>query len=68
MYVLPDMLATKYECSIATITRAIREMEKSGRYPEAVQRIGRIRVDAEAFDHFTKTRKRKPRNAEKNRN
>ena len=36
-------------------------MEASGRYPTAVQRIGRIKVDDEAFDHFTKTRKRKQR-------
>jgi hypothetical protein len=65
MYVEPLMLATKYDCSIATISRCIREMEDSGRYPTAVQRIGRIKVDDEAFDHFTKTRKRK-RREEKN--
>jgi hypothetical protein len=55
------MLATKYDCSIATISRCFREMEDSRRYPTAVQRIGRIMVDDEAFDHFTKTRKRKRR-------
>lgn len=61
MYLTKKMLADKNDVSVATVSRILREMEESGNYPTAARRCGKVTIDDEAFDHFTKTRKRKRR-------
>lgn len=61
MYITASMLATKNGCSVATISRIIKEMESSGRYPTAVRRCGKTTIDAEAFEDYVRHRKRRKR-------
>lgn len=61
MYITASMLATKNGCSVATISRIVREMEDCGRYPTAVRRCGKTTIDAEAFEDYVRHRKRRKR-------
>ena len=59
MYVSMSMLATQEGCSVATISRIVKEMKDSGRYPEAVRRAGKTLVNTEDFEHYVRRRERK---------
>ena len=60
MYMTMKMLGTKFNCSIDTIRRRVKEMEASGDYPSAVRRVCGIEIDDEQFEHFcTVGRRRK---------
>lgn len=52
MYVTQQQLAESEGCSVSTIERARKRMEKSGRYPKAVKKIGKIRICKEDFEDF----------------
>ena len=58
MYLTKKMLADKNEVSVATVSRILREMEESGKYPTAARRCGKVTIDEEAFEHYVRRRKR----------
>jgi DNA-binding transcriptional regulator YhcF (GntR family) len=58
VYVTKQMLATKYGCSVRTISRVITEMEQTGLYPMAIRRICGVQVNDDDFERYLCRRKR----------
>jgi len=59
MYVYREMLAQKHDVKPDTISRIVREMEKTGDYPRAVKRCGRLEINEEDFEDYLTRRKRR---------
>lgn len=51
-------LAERSGCSESLIRKRVREMEETGRYPEAVKQLGGLKVNAQDFDDFIYRRRR----------
>ena len=51
-------LAERSGCSESLIRKRVREMEETGRYPEAVKQLGGLKVNAQDFDNFIYFRRR----------
>jgi hypothetical protein len=58
VYVTKQMLATKYGCSVRTISRVITEMEATDMYPMAIRRICGVQVNDDDFERYLCRRKR----------
>ena len=52
MYVTQKTLAASEGCSIDTIIRIRKRMEKSGKYPDAVKKTGVIKICKEDFEAY----------------
>lgn len=52
MWITIKMAASKYACSYYTISRRVKEMEQSGKYPGAIRRIKGMEIDTDQFEHF----------------
>lgn len=59
MYVYREMLAKKHDVKPDTISRIVREMEKTMDYPKAVKRCGRLEINEEDFEDYLTERRRK---------
>lgn len=59
MYVSVKMLAAQEGCSVSTISRIVKEMRESGRYPTAIRRAGKVQVSTEDFEDYVRRRERK---------
>lgn len=59
MWMTVPMMASKYECSIDTIRRRVKEMRETGRYPTAIRKICGVEIETEEFERFCVERGRK---------
>lgn len=54
-------LAAREKCSESIIRKRVREMEKTGLYPQGVKQLGGLKVDAAQFEDFIFRRRREKR-------
>ena len=54
-----SQLAAREECSESIIRMRVREMEKTGLYPQGVKQLGGIKINVEDFEDFIYRRRRK---------
>ena len=52
MYVYREVLAERHKVVPDTISRIVREMVKSGDYPKAVKKCGRLEISEEDFEDY----------------
>ena len=58
MYVSIKDLAVREGCSVSQVYRNVREMERSGLYPNGVMQVGKVRVSKEDFEDFLLRKRR----------
>ena len=58
MYVSIKDLAVREGCSVSQVYRNVREMERSGLYPNGVMQVGKVRVSREDFEDFLLRKRR----------
>lgn len=51
-------LAVREQCSESIIRKRVREMEKTGLYPQAVKQLGGIKINVEQFEDYIYRRRR----------
>ena len=56
VFITVKMMAQREGVSEATIWRAIKEMEQTGKYIGAIKRLGRTQIDVDMFDQYVRRR------------
>ena len=52
-------LTAREECSESIIRKRVREMERTGLYPQGVKQLGGIKINVEDFEDYIYRRRRK---------
>lgn len=56
-----SQLAAREKCSESIIRKRVREMEKTGLYPQGVKQLGGVKIDVAQFEDFIFRRRREKR-------